>query len=279
MGKRNLPKATITTRPGVRSDISAKALDRWSPDVRAAADDGATISVLDPIGQDMWGDGVTAKRISAALRAIGDRPVSVNVNSSGGDYFEGLAIYNVLREHSAPVTVNIVGLAASAASVIAMAADELRIARAGFLMIHNAWVMAAGDRHAFAEVSEWLAPFDAVAVDIYHARTGLDRAELAGMLDAETWIGGEKAVSLGFADGLLSADAVEMAGDEGAPSQRAEKKFDIMARKSGLTVSAARELLADLKGIKPGADPQQGKPDAADLENGLKDLLARVKSL
>ncbi|MFG6514427.1 head maturation protease, ClpP-related [Sulfitobacter sp. TB366] len=279
MGKRNLPKANITTRPGVRSDIAADALARWSPDVRAAADDGATISILDPIGADMWGDGATAKRISAALRAIGDRPVTVNVNSPGGDYFEGLAIYNLLREHSAAVTINIVGLAASAASVIAMAGDEVRIGRAGFLMIHNAWVMAAGDRHAFAEVAEWLAPFDAVAVDIYHARTGLDRADLAAMLDAETFIGGEKAIAMGFADALLSADAVAVDPEGSAPAARAEKKFDIMARSMGLTNSARRELLADLKGGKPGAAADEGKPGAADIENGLKDLLARVKSL
>ena len=133
MSKRNLPKVEVASRPGVRSDISAKALQRWSPEVRAAAeaDSQATISVLDPIGADFWGDGVTAKRISAALRYVGDVPVTVNINSPGGDYFEGLAIYNLLREHKGAVTVNILGIAASAASVIAMAGDEVRIARAG----------------------------------------------------------------------------------------------------------------------------------------------------
>ncbi|MBN0106041.1 Clp protease ClpP, partial [Pseudomonas aeruginosa] len=92
----------------------------------------------EPIGYDWWtGEGVTAKRIAGALRAIGgDVDVTVNINSPGGDVFEGLAIYNLLREHKGKVTVRVLGLAASAASFIAMAADEVKIARAGFLMIH-----------------------------------------------------------------------------------------------------------------------------------------------
>lgn len=278
MSKRHLPKVNVAVRPGVRSDIAPKALQRWCPEVRAAsADDGATISILDAIGADFWGDGVTAKRIAAALRAIGDRPVTVNVNSPGGDYFEGLAIYNLLREHPQEVTVNVLGVAASAASVIAMAGDVVRVARAGFLMIHNTWVMAAGDRHAFREVADWLAPFDATAVDIYAARTGADKAELAAMLDRETWIGGEAAVEQGFADELLASDAIESGDAQARAGLRAERKFDILAARAGLSNSAGRELLRDLKGGKPGAAPG-GRPGAADAVQGLKELLRDLKS-
>ena len=79
MKKRNLPSAKVSARPGVSSDISPQALQRWCPEVRSALEgDQPTISVLDPIGADMWGDGVTAKRIGAALRAIGSVPVTVN---------------------------------------------------------------------------------------------------------------------------------------------------------------------------------------------------------
>lgn len=87
------------------------------------------------------GEGVTAKRISAALRAIGEQDIVVNLNSPGGDMFEGLAIYNLLRAHSGKVTVNILGIAASAASIIAMAGDEIKMGRGAFLMIHNCWAM------------------------------------------------------------------------------------------------------------------------------------------
>src|SRR5690606_18124282 len=91
----------------------------------AAIDGSDTITILDVIGYDWWtGEGVTAKRVSAALRAIGEKPVTVLINSPGGDFFEGVTIYNMLRAHPSKVTVQILGIAASAASVIAMAADE-----------------------------------------------------------------------------------------------------------------------------------------------------------
>ncbi|MBR9766520.1 MAG: Clp protease ClpP [Rhodobacteraceae bacterium] len=280
MTKRNLPKVEIGARPGVRSDISPKALQRWSPDVKAASqEDEASISILDPIGADLWGDGVTAKRIAAALRSIGPKPVTVNVNSPGGDYFEGLAIYNLLREHSERITVNILWVAAPAAPVSAMAGDEVRIARAGFIMIHNTWVVAAGDRHAMREVANWLEPFDETAVDIYAARTGIDEGALAEMLDRETWIGGQSAVDQGFADALLAADAIEIDGDAAASaSMRAERKLDLLCARAGLSNSSARDLKRDLKGGKPGA-AQNGMPGAAELTQGVEELLAKVKAL
>jgi len=277
---RHLPKADIAARPGVRSDVTPKALSHWNPDVRSASDEAdATISILDVIGMDFWGDGVTAKRVTGALRAIGDRPVVVNVNSPGGDFFEALAIYNALREHKAKVTVNVLGIAASAASVIAMAGDEIRIARAGFLMIHNTWVMAAGDRHALTEVAEWLAPFDAVSADIYAARSGLDVKKIAAMLDRETWVAGPAAVDQGFADSLLRSDEIDSSPDpqDRGAEARAEKKFDVLAHKAGVSRSDARELLAALKGGKPGAAPD-GKPGAAVIAE-VTNLLAFAKTI
>ncbi|WP_121062202.1 head maturation protease, ClpP-related [Chachezhania antarctica] len=284
---RDLPKAKATSRPGVQSDISPKALQRWAPDVRAAAEDEpATISILEPIGADMWGDGVTARRISAALRSIGERPVTVNVNSPGGDYFEGLAIYNLLREHKQAVTINILGIAASAASVIAMAGDDVRIARAGFLMIHNVWILAAGDRHALREVADWLEPFDATAAEIYAARSIHDAKKIGEMLDRETWIGGTAAIEQGFADDYLPADMLETGGGEPSAALRAERKFDLLARRAGLSNAASRDILRDLKSGTPGAaeEPRPGaagseRPGAAGVEQELMQLLQFAKSI
>ena len=279
---RNLPKAEVSARPGAYPGISPKALDRWNPDVRAAASDEepATISILDVIGEDWWtGEGVTAKRIGGALRAIGKRDVVVSINSPGGDYFEGLAIYEMLRQHEARVTVRILGLAASAASVIAMAGDDVQIARSGFLMIHNTWVMAAGDRNALREVADWLEPFDNAAVDIYAARSGLDTGELAKMLDKETWISGREAVDLGFADEILEPAQIDgTAKASGATATlRAERKFDILAAKAGMKRKEGRELLAALKGGTPGA-ASTGMQDAAVIAE-VRDLLNRVKTI
>lgn len=281
MTKRALPKADIATRPGLGSKVSETVLSRWNPDVKAAGESEETdaqISILDVIGQDFWGDGVTSKRIAGALRSIGDRDVTVLINSPGGDFFEGLAIYNMLREHQGAVTVKILGMAASAASVIAMAGDRIEIARAGFLMIHNTWVVAAGDRHSLKEVADWLEPFDAASVDIYAARSGVDAGDISSMLDRETWIGGASAVDQGFADALLSKDEVDAGAQQSAGGKvRAERTLDLICQKSGISRSAARQLRADLKGGQPGAD-LTGKHDAA-VEAELAGLLKTVKSI
>src|SRR5690554_2156473 len=197
---RNLPGAPEgRQRSAVRWDISARAFARWDAGVRAADDDAdRSISIYDVIGYDYWtGEGVTAKRIAGALRALGKGPVTVNVNSPGGDMFEGLAIYNLLREHDGEVTVKILGLAASAASVIAMAGDTVQIARAGFLMIHNAWIYAAGNRNDLREFADYLEPFDAAMADIYAARTGDSNKAIQKLMDSETWIGGSDAIDRG----------------------------------------------------------------------------------
>ena len=109
----------------VAFDMRTDAVERWTPGVRAATSDDSSISVYDTIGESWDGSGVTAKRIAAALRSIGENPVTVNVNSPGGDFFEGVAIYNLLREHKAKVDIRVMGLAASAASLIAMSGDTM----------------------------------------------------------------------------------------------------------------------------------------------------------
>ncbi|WP_024900306.1 head maturation protease, ClpP-related [Brucella rhizosphaerae] len=280
MTMRKLPSAKVSIRAGLRSELATSALDRWNSSVKSATVDADnTVSILDPIGEDWFGDGVTAKRISAALRNIGKKDVVVSINSPGGDYFEGLAIYNLLREHPAKVTVKIVGIAASAASVIAMAADEVQIARAGFIMIHNTWVVAKGDRHALRDVADWLEPFDVTATDIYAARTGLDENEIGRMLDRETWIGGAEAVEKGFADSLLSADEIESKANNSMESRQqvAAHKFDTLLARANVPRSERRELLNALKGGMPGATVT-GMQDAAVLAE-VSNLLASIKSI
>lgn len=282
MSNLTLPKVAVPARPPVRTDIASSVVQRWNPEIQASAnqDSGHSISILDPIGADWYGDGVTAKRIGAALRHIGDAPVTVNINSPGGDYFEGLAIYNLLREHKGDVTVKILGIAASAASIIAMAGNEIQMARASFLMIHNTWVCACGDRHAFRDVADWLEPFDQAAVSIYAARTGLDDARLGAMLDKETWIGGDAAVEQGFADNLLSSDEIDSSVSNAArlSPKAAQKKLDlVLASGNRMPKSERRALYAALKGGKSGAAPT-GKSSAAvtELAQLALDKIAKI---
>jgi len=242
--------------------VPQSALDRWQPLQAADKADDRTISVFDVIGQDFWtGEGVTAKRVGSALRALGAGPVTVNINSPGGDLFEGLAIYNLLREHRGEVTVKVLGVAASAASIIAMAGDTVEIARAGFLMIHNTWVVAVGNRNDMREVADQLEPFDRAMADIYAARTGMDAKAAGKLMDKETWIGGADAVDQGFADALLAADAVEQS--DGKSKARAERRLEAALRASGLPKSEAMTLISEVK-AGAGDPPSRGEGDPTD---------------
>jgi ATP-dependent Clp protease protease subunit len=271
MSIRTLPVAR-EGRPttGVSSYVAPRALDRWNAGVRAAdaKDDDRTISVFDVIGQDYWsGEGVTAKRVAAALRSLGKGPVTVNINSPGGDMFEGLAIYNLLREHSGEVTCKVLGLAASAASIIAMAGDKVQIARAGFFMIHNCWVMAMGNRHDLREIATLLEPFDAVMGDIYAARTNLDAKAVGKLMDSESWIGGSAAVEDGFADELLPSDQVRddtKARASLGPARRMESAL----RASGMSKADAVQLISE---FKSGAGDPAGSGAGDPAANGAGD--------
>lgn len=246
---KNLPAAPAG-RPcaAVNSYLSPRALDRWDAGVRAAVEDQAdrTISVYDVIGYDWWtGEGVTAKRIAGALRSMGAGPVTVNINSPGGDLFEGLAIYNLLREHQGHITTKVVGLAASSASVIAMAGDTIQIARAGFFMVHNGWLIAQGNRLDLREIADWMEPFDTAMADIYASRTGQDIADVRRQMDGETWFGGTQAIEQGYADEMLNADQVGKG--EGAAQASAVRRIEAAMRASGLPRSEAQRLISDFK--------------------------------
>ena len=270
-------EVSALTRPSV--------LDKWGEEaagIRAVAKDDNVITMFDLIGEDFWsGGGVTAKKVSAQLRAIGDRPVTVQVNSPGGDMFEGIAIYNVLREHPQDVTVQVMGMAASAASIIAMAGDTIEIGAASFFMIHNAWVMAMGNRHDMADVAAFLEPFDAAMRDVYASRTGLKAEDVAKMMDDETWLSGSTAVAKGFADALLPADRVTQDETAKAEDRRVNevRAMELQLMASGLSRSQARERINKIKGT-PGAVTEAGTTDSAgtELVGPLSGLLTTIRS-
>lgn len=280
MNKRTLP-GVPQGRPqiDVRSYISPQAMNRWDPSLKASVEDtnDRTISIYDVIGEDWWtGGGFTSKRMAGALRSLGKGPVTVSINSPGGDMFEGIAMYSMLREHDGEVTVKVMGLAASAASVIAMAGDKVQIARPGFFMVHNCWILAVGNRHDMAAIAEQLAPFDAAMADVYAARTGAEIEEMAKLMDRETWIGGSAAVEQGFADSLLDSD--EVAKDEAQSRSSAVRKFENALRVSGMSQSEAKALISEFKaGLRdvPGNGERDVTTNAATAAN-LKALISTV---
>jgi ATP-dependent Clp endopeptidase proteolytic subunit ClpP len=279
MSKLALPKLTLPQLRGITFEPSPEALLRWNAALAAKKDDKEedednTISIYDVIGFDPWtGSGVTAKRIAAALRSIGPKKnVVVNINSPGGDVFEGIAIYNLLRDHEGDVTTRVIGLAASAASVIAMAGDRIQTARTGFMMMHNVWVIAIGNRNDLRDAADQLETFDDALAGVYASRSGQDKKAVAKMMDKETWMSGEQAIEKGFADELLPADAVEEKQREAGTPAAALRDIDIALAKRGMPRSERRALINTIKervGAQVAADPQQHQPQHQDTQDAV----------
>lgn len=191
--------------------------------------------------------------------------------------FEGIAIYNQLREHKGKVTVNVLGIAASAASVIAMAADEIRIGRPSFLMIHNCWSVCVGNRFDMAAAAEQMAPFDAAMADVYHARTGVDPKEIASMMDKETWIGGSVAVEKGWADALM--DDAELGESDSKTKAAAVRRMEAALRSSGMSRTDAQTLLSDFKSSLSDSAGNGGLSDSAPKPVAAPTLLSLLSAM
>ncbi|HBZ07471.1 MAG TPA: peptidase [Massilia sp.] len=273
-----LPEIKADARIGAAQfDMRPDALERWEPGVCAAVEDAASVSIYEQIGASWDGSGFTASRMGAILRNIGARDVTVNVNSPGGDFFEGVAIYNLLRQHKAKVTIQVMGLAASAASVIAMAGDEILMGDGAFLMIHNAWAVAVGNRHDMLAASEQLAPFDQAMAEVYAARSGKSVEEAAEMMDKETWIGAAQAVKDGFATGMV--DRSNITQDTKA---QGNKKYlalvEASMARAGHSRSVRRDALKSLFSGTPGAAENNATPSAGqDVAASLQSLLNNLK--
>ena len=145
-----------------------------------------------------------------ALNELGDvNTITININSPGGDVFEGIAIYNMLKRHKAKIIVRVDALAASIASVIAMAADELVMPSNSMLMLHNAWTFGWGNHNEFRKLADDLEKINESVKESYLAKNpSMDREELSRIMDAETWISAKEAKEMGFADEVIEAVAV-----------------------------------------------------------------------
>lgn len=250
----DLPLIDLPTRPKSLSfDVPTVAAPRF--DVRADAS-GVVITIFDVIGWD-----VTASAVARNLKEAGDRPVTLEINSPGGDYFEGVAIYNVLRGHSQPVTAQVLGIAASAASIITMGAHRIEMARNAQIMIHNAWAVTAGGAEEMEAAAELLRNVNAASADVYARRTGQPLAKVVAMMAAETFLPAGNAIALGMADALLARDAEPQLAlaNRDHPSSRRELE---VALRSGARLSKA----AAAKVAAGGWDALSGKELNVDLD-------------
>lgn len=205
----------------------------------------AEISIYEEIGY----FGITAKAFLEELRTVGDRRIHLRINSPGGEVFDGLAIYNRLLSHTAGVEVSIDGIAASMASVLAMAGAPIRMADNAFLMIHNPTGYAGGESKDLRETADLLDKLKQSLVNTYVRKTGLPVSTIEQMMDAETWLSAEEAKAQGFIDEIT------------APVQ-ARASFDTRRFRnapSKLTHSRMKSLILSALGL---ANLTEASPDA-----------------
>ena len=162
-----------------------------------------------------WGDEVTPQQFKDDLNALGDiDTLNVYINSPGGDVFAGQAIFSILKRHKASVNVFIDGLAASIASVIAMAGDTIVIPRNAMMMVHNPWTVAVGNAAELRESADRLDKVGESVIEAYLSKATLDKKKLVELLDAETWLSAEDCLEYGFADEIEETKQVAACMDK-----------------------------------------------------------------
>jgi ATP-dependent Clp endopeptidase proteolytic subunit ClpP len=212
--------------------------------IKAKAEAEADVFLYDEIG----GFGVNARDFISEIRASGAKKINLRINSPGGSVFDGLAIYNFLKEQD--VTVQVDGLAASIASIIAMAGKEVRIASNGFLMIHNPWGGAMGDSEEMRQTADLLDKIRDSLVGTYAKKTGKDAETIKRWMDEETWFSAEEAKENGFVDTITDEVAF-------SASVRSFKKAPAILNKPSTTAPDAAKR-AFRKGIQQVEDGKAG---------------------
>lgn len=175
-----------------------------------AAANEAEISIFSEIG--MWG--ITVADFKKEFDAVKEaKSIKLLMNSIGGDVFDGMAIFNILLPFKAKLVVQTLGISASIASVIALAGKEHKMNTGAFYMIHSPWTFAGGSAKDLRQTADLLDQISGSMADIYVAKSGLSKEEVLALMEAETWMTAEEAISKGFADEEVEAEAVAASAD------------------------------------------------------------------
>ena len=212
--------------------------------------DKAEIWIYEMIGEDFWtGGGMTAKNFQKELSEIKASQIDLHINSPGGDVFDGIAIYNLIKQHPAKVTSYIDGLAASIASVIALAGDQIYMAENALFMIHNPYGMQFGEAADMRKMADLLDTVRGSIVKAYVSKTEKPETEIHPLMDDETWMTASEAVEFGFVDEVT-------------------EKMDLAACAKFVPVMAK----AGFKHIPNKISASAAAPTAKDAEKGLRDV-------
>lgn len=248
------------------------------------APDEAEVSIFGPIGGDWWGGGVTLDDLKAVFDEVkGAAKIRVLLNSEGGDAFDGMAMYNLLSKVRDRLTVEVLGFAASAASVIALAGHELVIDEGAYLMIHEPWGVTVGPADDHRQTADLLDKMTGQFADLYAEHSTLSREAALEAMKAETWYTAAEAVEAGFATAVgeeaeVEARSVDLAqfkykrvpGDLGAQTAtdhdvpRTAKGLELLLRESGYSRSEALGIAArGAKAILPESESRAEAEPAA----------------
>ncbi len=231
-----------------------------------------------PIDEDnFWGDEITPKAFREELEAD-DGDVTVYINSPGGNVFAAAEIYTMLLEHKGKVTVKIDAIAASAASVIAMAGEQVLMSPVSMLMIHDPMTIAMGNAKDMEKAIDTLNEVKESIINAYHIKSGLNRKKISQLMQDETWMNARKAVELGFADGIIGREAP--ATDESEEEKADEKEIEAIWQPFSTRAMGQRVLNWLVPAVEESADSDE-KPDEAETntqdvepaETGLSEQL------
>lgn len=196
-----------------------------------------------------WG-GISLSEVSDFVNTS-EGDIVLNINSPGGDYFTGMGIYSMLKMSKRNITTNIVGMAHSAASVVAMAGNEVKMSPAATLMIHNSISATYGDHRAQSSLANLLQKLDDIAVEVYSSKTGLDTSKIKQMMDEETWMSAEDAESFGFVNTIVEFDTEEDFSETEVISNKQE--IDVYLARRNIPRSVRRNIYATLTEPKEDA--------------------------
>jgi len=235
--------------------------EKWY-NIQNKAGETADIYIFDEIGT----YGVTAQDFISEIKGLKDMPINLRINSLGGDVFDGMAMYNVIKRREAKTTVYIEGIAASIATIIALGADEVIMAENSLFMIHNAWGGTSGEAKDMRKTAETLDKITSELTEIYVKKTGLSVDALAEMMDEETWLNAQEAFDLGFVDTI--SDSIKVAAKydvskfKNITQEEIKNKLSININNKKMTNelkdwfnSKVEEIVASVKGeVKVSAD-------------------------
>lgn len=224
-----------------------------------------TLFLNGTIAEESWfDDDVTPQLFKNELNS-GSGDITVWINSPGGDCVAAAQIYNMLMDYKGAVTVKIDGIAASAASVIAMAGTKVMMSPVSMLMIHNPITIAAGDKEEMEKAISMLDEVKESIMNAYEIKTGLSRAKLSHLMDAETWMNANKALELGFIDSILSREEI--------PEKNEQSEASVMYSEATVANSLIGKITEKCKINKPTAPKCTGRR-IEKLKSKLDDIKA-----